>query len=245
MTDDETQSPAKGILHPEGMQAVRDLASGVVHEVNNILGVIIGNVHLAKKNVSNVEAFEKYMGEVRDATEEGRDLMRHLAILAGEPSVRVRPLSLNDLMINAVSELEVPTELDLSAKDPTVQLDVWMAREALSGVVRFMARAKSVTSIRVATRVVGSAVALTIEDDGASPSGKELRALFAPFTKLDRRPKVGLELTALADLASRSGSYVTAGVRDPQGLRVVLTLPVSDGAASGDGPGVPLSKKGV
>jgi K+-sensing histidine kinase KdpD len=108
-----------------------------------------------------------------------------------------------------------------------------------------MAKTTAVTSIRVATRVVGAAAALTIEDDGARPSEKELRVLFTPFTKLDRRPKVGLELTKLADLASRSGGYVTAGVREPHGLRIVLTLPVADGSASGDGPGVPFSKKGV
>jgi len=245
MADDESQPPGKGILHPEGMQAVRDLASGVVHEVNNILGVIIGNAHLAKKNASNAEALERYMGEIRDAAEEGRDLMRHLAVLAGAEPIRARALSLNDLVANAVSELDTPAELDLSAEDSTVQLDVWMARDALSGVVQFMAKAKAVTSIRVVTRVIGSAAALTIEDDGASPRDKELRALFAPFTKLDRRPKVGLELTKLADLASRSGGYVTAGVREPHGLRIVLTLPVSDGKPSGDGPGVPLSKQGV
>ena len=103
MADDESQPPGKGILHPEGMQAVRDLAAGIVHEVNNILGVIIGNAHLAKKNASNVEALEKYMGEVRDAAEDGRELMRQLAVLAGEASFRARALSLNDLVTNVVS----------------------------------------------------------------------------------------------------------------------------------------------
>jgi len=245
MAADESQVPGKGILHPEGMQAARDLAAGVVHEVNNILGVIIGNAHLAQKNASNVEALEKYMGEVRDAADDGRELMRQLAVLAGEASFRARALSLNDLVTNVVSELGTPAEIDLSAEDSTVQLDVWMAREALSGVAQFMAQTKAATSLRVATRVVGSAAALTIEDDGASPSEKELRALFTPFTKLDRRPKVGFELTRLADLASRSGGYVTASVREPHGLRIVLTLPTSNGAASGNGPGVPLSKKGM
>jgi signal transduction histidine kinase len=243
MTTDESQPPGKGILHPEGMQAVRDLAAGVVHEVNNILGVIIGNAHLAKKNASNAEAIEKYMGEVREAAEEGRELMRHLATLAAGKSTRDRVLSLNDLVRNAVSELDTPAELDLSAEDATVQLDLWAAKDALSSVARFMTETKAVKSLRVVTRVVGSAAALTIEDDGASPSEKELRALFTPFMKLDRRPKAGLELTKLADLAARSGGYVTAGMRQPHGLRIVLTLPVVDGAASGDGPGVPLPKK--
>jgi signal transduction histidine kinase len=240
---DKSQPPGKGILHPEGMQAVRDLAAGVVHEVNNILGVIIGNAHLAKKNASNAEAIEKYMGEVRDAAEEGRELMRHLAALAGGESSRDRVLSLNDLVRNVVSDLDSPAKLDLSAEDATVRLDLWTAKDALSSVARFMTETKAVTSFRVATRVVGSAAALTIEDDGASPSDKELRVLFTPFTKLDRRPKARLELTKLADLAARSGGYVTAGVREPHGLRIVLTLPVA--AASGDDPGVSLPKKSM
>jgi len=228
VSGEESSGEGKGILHPEGMQAVRNFASGVVHEVNNILGVIIGNAHLANKNSSNSDALEKYMGEVRDAAEQGRDLMRRLVVLAGQESNRPRSLSLNDLVVNAVSELDTPVELDLSPDDATVQLDVWMAREALCGVARFMADTRAVTSMRVATRVVGSAVALTIEDDGASPSDKEFRALFSPFTRLERRPNVGLELTSLADLASRSGGHVSAGVREPRGLRIVLTLPVAD-----------------
>jgi K+-sensing histidine kinase KdpD len=245
MGDDEPQPPGKGILHPEGMRAVRDLAAGVVHEVNNILGVIVGNVHLARKNTSNSAAFEKYMGEVRDAAEEGRVLMRHLSILAGEQSLRTRPLSLNDLATNAVSGLGGPVKLDLSGDEPTVKLDIWLAQDAISGVVQLMAATKAVTSIRVATRVVRSAAALIIEDDGTNPSDEELRAFFTPFAKIERRPKVGLGLTKLADLASRFGGHVTAGVREPHGLRIVLTLPVVGDPASGDSPGVPLSKKSV
>jgi C4-dicarboxylate-specific signal transduction histidine kinase len=93
--------------------------------------------------------------------------------------------------------------------------------------------------------VVGSAAALTIEDDGPSPSEKELRGMFSPFAKLKHRPKLGLELTKLADLAFRSEGYITAGAREPHGLRIVVTLPVSPPGASGDGPGVPLSQQGV
>lgn len=232
-------------MHPEGMQAVRDLAPGVVHEVNNILGVIIGNAHLAKKNASNPDALAKYMGEVRDAADEGRELMRQLSTLAADEPGRARVLSLNDLVTNAVSGLDSPVELDLSSEQPTVELDVWLAQEALSAVAKFMAATKSVASIRIVTRVVGSAAALTVEDDGASPTDKELRMFFTPFAKIDRRPKIGLNLTKLADLASRSGGYVAAGVREPRGLRIVLTLPVTAAEASGDGPGVPLSKKGM
>lgn len=246
MGEGEPPPDGKGILHPEGMQAARDLAAGVVHEVNNILGVIIGNAHLAKKNLANPESLKKYMGELRDAAEEGRELMRHLGILAGGDVLRARVLSLNDLVTNAVSGIKKSIETDLSEKEPAVELDLWLAQDALGSLARFMADTNSVSSLRVVTRVVGEAVALTFEDDGGSPSDKELRMLFAPFSKADRRPKTGVGLTKLADLASRFGGRVTACVREPNGLRVVLTLPVvASAGTSVDGPGVPLSKKRV
>lgn len=243
MDHGDAPSNGKGILHPEGMQAARDLAAGVVHEINNILGVIIGNIHLAKKNLDSPASLEKYIGELRDAAEEGRELMRHLGTLAGGEALRARVLSLNDLVNNAVSDIEKPVETDLSGEEPAVELDLWLAQDALGSLAHFMADTRSVSSLRVATRVVGEAVALTFEDDGESPSEDEARKLFAPFSKAARRPKTGVGLTKLADLASRFGGRVVAGRREPKGLRVVLTLPIV--SASVDGPGVPLPKQGV
>jgi signal transduction histidine kinase len=245
MSDDEARSMGRGILHPEGMQATKDVAAGVVHEINNILGVIIGNAHLAKKNASDLPAVEKYVGEVQNAAEEGRELMRDLAAFAGDNPLQTRVLSLNDLVRNAASGLDVAVTLDLNARDPVAQVNLSLAEDALGRLVQFMAATKTVASIRLATRVVGSAAVLTIEDDGVSPSEQDLRTIFTPFAKIDRRPNVKLGLAKMADLAFRSAGFVTAGVREPHGLRIVLTLPVDDGARSGDGPGVPLPQQGV
>jgi signal transduction histidine kinase len=245
MRDEDEPSMGRGILHPEGMQATRDLAAGVVHEINNILGVIIGNAHLAKKNASDPAAMEKYMGEVRSAAEEGRELMRDLAAFAGDNPLQTRVLSLNDLVRSAASDLQVAITLDLSAQDPVARVNLWLAQDALGRLIEFMAATKTVTSIRIATRVVGSAAVLTIEDDGVSPSERDVRTIFTPFAKIDRRPNVKLGLAKMADLAFRSAGFVTAGLREPHGLRIVLTLPVDGDAPSGDGPGVPLSQQGV
>lgn len=242
MTEGDSSSDGRGILHPEGMQAVRDLAAGVVHEVNNLLGVIIGNAHLAKKNASSSEAVARYMQELRDAAEEGRELMRQLGVLAGAEPARPRVLLLHDLVAAASSGLGTTIEHDFSSQNPAVHVDLWLAQDALGSVFRYMADTTGVSSIRTATRVVGEAVALTIEDDGGRLTDTELRMLFAPFAKANRRPKSGLSLTKLADLAFRSGGRVSATNRDPSGLRIVVTLPVAPREGSGDGPGMPLAK---
>ena len=239
---DDDQQTGSGILHPEGMQATRDLATGLVHEINNLLGVIIGNVHLAMKSGADSTSLEKYLGEVRAAAEQGKELMRDLANLSARDTQPGRPLALNDLVGNVVSDVDAAVTLDLSGEDPVAKLNLWLAKQALTGALRFMSESTSVSRVRVATRVVGAAVALTLEDDGVSPTEEDLRRLFTPFAKIERRPNTQLALTNLADLASRSGGYVSGGVREPHGLRLVLTLPVANAPSSGDGPGVPLAE---
>lgn len=229
--NDDRERAGKGILHPEGMRAARNLATGVVHEVNNVLGVIIGNAHLAKKNLSSAEAIERYIVEVRNAAEEGREIMRQLSMLATDGSTRARVVSLNDLAHQVVSALTTPVDVELSVVDPTVRLDLWLAQDALSSVAGFLSATQPQTSVKVATRILGQAAMLTVEDDGPSPTNDELTTLFAPFTKLSRRPKVGLELTKLAHLAERHGGHVAAAACESQGLRVVLTLPIAKEAA--------------
>ena len=228
--NDDRDRAGKGILHPEGMRAARNLATGVVHEVNNVLGVIIGNAHLAKKNLSSADAVERYIVEMRNAAEEGREIMRQLSMLASDGSTRARVVSLNDLAHQVVSALTTPVDVELSVVDPAVSLDLWLAQDALSSVAAFLSATRPQTSVRVATRILGQAAMLTIEDDGPSPTKDELAALFAPFTKLGQRPKVGLELTKLAHLAERHDGHVAAVACEPRGLRVVLTLPVMDRA---------------
>ncbi|NNE20201.1 MAG: hypothetical protein HKN10_17165 [Myxococcales bacterium] len=245
MSDEDAPSMRRGILHPDGIKATKDLAAGLVHEINNILGVIIGNAHLAKKNASDPAASEKYLIEVRHAAEEGRELMRDLAAFASDNPRETRVLSLNDLVTSAVSDLEVAVTLDLSSRNPVVRLDLWLAQDALGRLIQFMASTKTVASIRLATRVVGTAAVLTIEDDGATPTDRDLQTIFTPFAKIDRRPNAKLGLAKMADLAFRSDGFVTAGVCEPHGLRIVVTLPVADSAASDDGPGVSLPQKGM
>jgi len=229
--NDDRERAGKGILHPEGMRAARNLATGVVHEVNNILGVIIGNAHLAKKNLSSAEAVERYIVEVRNAAEEGREIMRQLSMLATDGSTRARVVSLNDLAHQVVSALTTPVDVEFSVVDPAVRLDLWLSQDALSSVAGFLSATQPQTSVKVATRILGQAAMLTIEDDGPSPTNDELATLFAPFTKLSRRPKIGLELTKLAHVAERHGGHVAGAACEPRGLRVVLTLPIAREAA--------------
>ncbi|MEM9728879.1 MAG: hypothetical protein AAF997_09860 [Myxococcota bacterium] len=210
------------------MQAARELSVGVAHEINNVLGVIVGNAHLAMKNVADAPALERYLAEIRNAAEEGREVMRQLSTIAGEDRARPRLVSLNDLAHQLTQGVDKAVELTPSEVEPRVELDLWLAQDALGSVAKFMASATSVTRLRVATRILGNAAMLTLEDDGPSPSDPELASVFSPFSRLGGRPKHGLDLTKLAYLAEQAHGHVSAGRVEPSGLRLVLTLPTRE-----------------
>ncbi|MEM7434049.1 MAG: HAMP domain-containing sensor histidine kinase [Myxococcota bacterium] len=239
---DDPQRTAKGILHPEGMQAARDLAVGVVHEMNNVLGVIVGNAHLALKDGARPDAISRYLREIKAAAEDGREVMRQLSALSGDDPSHSHVVSLNDLAHQLARECTKTVERALSSVEPKVRVDLWLAQGTLGNVARLLTEAQSVTRLRVSTRILGAATMLIFEDDGPPPSDSELASLFAPFAKLAGRPKTGLELTKLAHLAERAGGHVAGARLDPRGIRLVLTLPLATDVPSGDGPGVTLSK---
>jgi K+-sensing histidine kinase KdpD len=182
---------------------------------------------------------------VSAATEEARNIMRELSSLTGEHVSSPRQVSLNDLAHHVKGESARPVRFELSKTEPRVKLDLWLGQQALAAAIRFMSTSVSVTSLRVATRILGKAALLTIEDDGATPNESELASAFAPFAKLHGRPRSCLGLTKLALMAAHGGGHVNAVAREPHGLRLVLTLPLVEAVASVDGPGMPLSKQRV
>ncbi len=65
------------------MEAVSTLAQGIAHQMNNVLGVIIGNAELAIEDEIEKRPLGKYLREILDAGITGRDLMKQLLSLNG------------------------------------------------------------------------------------------------------------------------------------------------------------------
>lgn len=221
------EEESEGILHPEGMRAVRDLSEGIAHEVNNVLGVIIGNAHLSQKELADDHVAQKFLGEIRSASEAGRTLMKDLGMLTGQRAFRPHVISVNDLLERATGEITASTELDLDQRDPKVLVDLWFTQEAIGSVLAFMAACPAVSVLRATTTSDGSILRLILEDNGPTPSDAELRRLFVPLANISGRPKPLFSLTKLADLAARFEGAVVGVGTEKGGLRIELSLPLA------------------
>ena len=224
--DGEADAPtARGVLHPEGIRAARSLAAGVVHEINNVLGVILGNLHLGERQLPDGHPARKFLGEIKKAVEDGHEAMQNLSVIARDRVLKPRVWSLNELVERAIASVEADIESDLCDLGPRVSTEVWVAEGAIASAIGWLAGSEPATGIEVSTHLRGGEAEVVIEDDGPTPSEAELSSFFTPYAHIVRRPKAGLRLTKLADLAARSSGSVSAKPGRKGGVRITLRLP--------------------
>jgi PAS domain S-box-containing protein len=85
-------------IEAQKMEVVGHLASGVAHDFNNILAVIVGYSDLAMQELGPDHPLRKHLGEIRHATERAAGLTRQLLIFSRKQTVQPVVLDLNDVV---------------------------------------------------------------------------------------------------------------------------------------------------
>jgi signal transduction histidine kinase len=85
-------------IEAQKMEVIGHLASGVAHDFNNILAVIVGYSDLMMQDLSPDDPLRKHVGEIRHATERAAGLTRQLLIFSRRQTVQPVVLDLNDVM---------------------------------------------------------------------------------------------------------------------------------------------------
>ena len=87
-------------IEAQKMEVIGQLASGVAHDFNNILGVIIGYGDLIMADLEADSPLRKYVEEIRQAAERGAGLTRQLLVFSRKKNVQPIVLDLNDVVKN-------------------------------------------------------------------------------------------------------------------------------------------------
>jgi two-component system cell cycle sensor histidine kinase/response regulator CckA len=85
-------------IEAQKMEVIGQLVSGVAHDFNNILAVIIGYSDLITSDLGKESPMRKYIEEIRHASERAAGLTRQLLIFGRKQSVVPVVLDLNDVM---------------------------------------------------------------------------------------------------------------------------------------------------
>ncbi len=246
----EQKRAEEHLFRAQRMESIGTLASGIAHDLNNILSPITMSVEMLRlENTDPVEA--RWLEMIRENAERGANLVKQVLTFArGMEGERVT-VQLKHILKELISvlretlpksidiEFEISPELWPIAADPTQIHQVLMnvcinARDAMArgGTLRISASNVSIddTYLRInPDATAGPHVVIVIEDTGTGISPDVMQRLFDPFfTTKDIGKGTGLGLSTALMLVKSHGGFMNAYSELGNGSQFSIYLPATN-----------------
>jgi signal transduction histidine kinase len=246
LESDERERTQARLLHAQKMETMGRLASGVAHDFNNVLGVVIGYAD-ARHRIDDIgddpREIARDMAEALEgidaSAQKGMELTRRLLCLGRRDAAQPVVLDAGELLSDMQVMLRrlLPRSIALSLDLPLVPLPVRLDRAQFEFVILDIAsNARDAMpdggELRVsATAVDGAAVErasveMTFADTGHGMSAQDVARAFEPF--FSTKPPgtgTGLGLAATLSVVERAGGTVALDSAPMRGTTVRIRLP--------------------
>lgn len=231
------------------LEAVGGLATGVAHEFNNLLTVIITHVDSVLHEVSLDPEPVSGLRAVLEAADRGASLSRQLLAFASKSMVTPGAMSLNDALTDSEAflrltlgpaiklELQLDRDLPLTMMEPSQVDHVFTnialnARDAMpdggtltisTDLVRFPAQPGDARETKVPP---GAYVRVRAEDTGTGMSEDTRRRVFEPFfTTKPRGQGTGMGLATVYGIVNQAGGFIRCVRTSESGTLFEILLP--------------------
>jgi nitrogen-specific signal transduction histidine kinase/ActR/RegA family two-component response regulator len=251
-------------LRTQRLESIGMLASGIAHDLNNVLSPIILAAPVLREHATNPEDVKMILS-VEKSAERGVELVRQILSFAhGADSVQ-QVLQINHLIQETlvvaketfpksiVIEDDVPGELWPINADPTqihqVLLNLCVnARDAMPAGGRLRLSAENrILNEKAASRLEngrpGAYVVVSVEDTGTGITSGVLSQMWEPFFTTKGEGKgTGIGLSTVRSIVEGHNGLVAVHTLLGQGSTFTVYLPAAEAAASAAGPGETESK---
>jgi PAS domain S-box-containing protein len=234
-------------LRAQRMEAVGTLASGVAHDLNNILSPILMGAEVLKDGLARREDLE-VLGMIESSAQRGASIVRQLLLFgrgAGGARAQVQPRSLLREMVKIMREtfprnIEITDscsdDLSMVQADATQLHQVLMnlcvnARDAMPKGGTLTLGARNVTLDEGDAKLdpnakPGPYVVMTVADTGHGIAPEILNRIFDPFyTTKDFGKGSGLGLSTVLAIAQKHGGFVRVDTDVGKGSVFSVFLP--------------------
>jgi signal transduction histidine kinase/gamma-glutamylcyclotransferase (GGCT)/AIG2-like uncharacterized protein YtfP len=218
-------------LQGQRMEAVATLAGGLVHEFNNQLTVMLGNLDRLREPLAQVPAATGLLARLEEAALALEGTVRQLRGLSHQAPLRAFSLPLEEALAPFLAGVrDLPARIRFEAQIPEglqVGLDPELLRQALQ--LLFTNSLEAIEGrghIRLTARPEGACICLVLEDDGHGMAPEVLRRACDPFftTKPVGQGR-GLGLSIAFSLARQMGGDLVLDSTPGRGTRAELHLP--------------------
>ena len=248
------------------MEAIGQLAGGVAHDFNNMLGVILGHTEMAMDQIGMAQPVLADLDEIRKAANRSADITRQLLAFARKQIVSPKVLDLNETVEGMLKMLRRligedinlvwlpglklwPVNVDPSQIDQILANLCLNARDAIAGVGKITVETQNKTFDAEYCEthsgfVIGEYVRMSICDNGCGMDKDTLAHIFEPFyTTKEIGKGTGLGLATVYGALKQNNGFINVYSEPGQGTNFTIYLPrhaakVGDVSSESVKPGV-------
>jgi signal transduction histidine kinase/CheY-like chemotaxis protein len=267
--EEEKRKLEERLQRAEKMEALGTLAGGVAHDLNNVLGVIVGYAELLLLEIGKFSPIRPGLTKIMNGSEKAAAIVQDLLTMARR-SVPVRQVvNLNKLIFDYQNSPELEK---LSSYHPAVRIKLDLEPDLLnisgsfvnlgkalfnlvSNAVEAMPKGGDLT-IKTTNQHLdkpvhgydhireGDYVVLSVTDTGEGIPSVDLRRIFEPFytKKVMGRSGTGLGLTVVWGTVKDHQGYINVQSEEGKGSTFTLYFPVTREEISVEAASVPISE---
>ena len=236
------------------MEALGQLAGGVAHDLNNVLGVLVGYSELLQEKIPEGSPLRRYVSNIQQSGEKGAAIIQDLLTLARRGVAVSEIIDLNKIICDY---FETPEFENLKAYHPLVVFQTTIDKDLLNirgspihlskTVMNLVSNAAEAISgrgevvIRTENRHLdrpllgyddmrqGDYVILTVSDTGRGIAAADLGKIFEPFytKKVMGRSGTGLGLAVVWGTVKDHNGYIDVRSEEGKGSTFTLYFPVT------------------
>ena len=216
------------------MASLGVLSSGVAHEINNPMGVILGYACHLEKKLDPDDPHYPMVREIRQESKRCVKIVQNLLSYARLPHVVMQPVDINNLLEQIIDfaaghkDMEnVRVRRDLAHGIPAVRVDKDQLRQVVMNLVLNGGAAMSEGGeLRLSTRVDESGrLQIVVEDTGGGIKAEDLKNVFEPFFTTKTKG-TGLGLAISREIVNAHRGTIQIESVEGQGTTVTVTLPI-------------------
>lgn len=235
------------LLQSQKMDAIGRMSSGISHDFNNVLTIILGNLVPLAERLNDKELQEEYLDPAIAASRRGSDLTRRLLSLAKSEPINPSPVHISKLIAEMIDLLRstFPNDIEIKVLDNTnspfamvdsAQLEMALlnlfmnARDAMGGqgclTITTTQQEMGPSEAEMHRLSVGSYLSISVSDDGVGISQEEKERVFEPFfTSKSNSDGTGLGLSMVYGFVRESNGIISVESELNVGSTFSILLP--------------------
>ncbi|MCL6518662.1 MAG: response regulator [Armatimonadetes bacterium] len=237
---EELRTTQDQLIQSEKLRAVGEIASGVAHDFNNVLGIILGNIQLLARTTKDEAVLTRLNAMERAALDAAETVRRIREFTKVKPDEPFCPIDLTALATEVVEMLRPMWENSMQAQGSKIEVNIHALerafalgvaaeiREVLANVLLNAIQAMpSGGKIDIAVGRNNGSSWMRVVDTGVGMSEDVKKRVFDPFFTTRGVEGAGLGMSVAYGIISRHNGNISIESKPGEGTSVTISLPAA------------------